>query len=858
MQKNGILIVHHQNLYEKFLTETLMAKNKEFRQDIHYFSEQLKLKLSRMLKYRTTFIEASSGAGKTTAVHDFFSKCVNRSEIIWFIASEEPVTYCWARFCGQLSKIDPVAGERLRLTGFPSEFNQGAVAQTISDLLCGEETYLICDNFQFLREAIPDSVWNAIINHGGASLHVVILTQPIKNRGLAVLGNNDVLRFSNEDFILTKADMFEYYRMAGVKLSDEEAERLYRHSEGWILPMYLQLEGFIRHGSFEQKLSIHELVNETFWKRLSREDKEALLRLSPFDNFTVRQACFLLETSELPENLSQKLEHGLLIRYDIENRRYFMHAILLEFLRLALLDEPEALQRKVIYRAGEWSASQEQKIQALHFFYKLRLFPEMFNLNLIRSDLLNMTLETGRTGMLKILNDMADNSTNELRLKHALTMISIAYEFFRLGEFLRYKGICSEMKQLLESAEMCERERRNLLGELYIVISFGAYNDIAEMGKSHKLAYELMDVQSSLFQQNAAWTFGWPSVLGMFHRESGSLDSELEQMDLCIPCYSALTGGNGSGADVLFRAEALFNRGFYNRAEKLALKGLAAAERYGQESLWLCANFLLRRIYLLKGNVTSYVSCSNAALEFVNHSSYGLCQMTNDMSEGFLAAVTDDINAVPSWLKNGGLDEKRVLPLTRPFAHIVYGRLLLLQRNEPELILRGEVFLSTAKACRSLLAELYITIYLAVLSNRMGENSESLEYLHHALDIALPDGLLIPFAENCDLFSSAICDVLSDRLGNENIRFEQLSKRISVGKSALQRYRFSIGTPPGVTAREYEVARMASEGKRNWEIAEELFISENTVKFYMKSIFRKLGVSNRLGLKNEINNKKLP
>jgi DNA-binding NarL/FixJ family response regulator len=48
-----------------------------------------------------------------------------------------------------------------------------------------------------------------------------------------------------------------------------------------------------------------------------------------------------------------------------------------------------------------------------------------------------------------------------------------------------------------------------------------------------------------------------------------------------------------------------------------------------------------------------------------------------------------------------------------------------------------------------------------------------------------------------------------------------------------------------LTQREYEVLALIAEGHNNKEIAEELFISEKTVKNHVSNIFRKLNVSDR-------------
>lgn len=48
-----------------------------------------------------------------------------------------------------------------------------------------------------------------------------------------------------------------------------------------------------------------------------------------------------------------------------------------------------------------------------------------------------------------------------------------------------------------------------------------------------------------------------------------------------------------------------------------------------------------------------------------------------------------------------------------------------------------------------------------------------------------------------------------------------------------------------LTAREVEVLKHVAEGNRNRDIAEKLFISEETVKIHMKHVMEKLGASDR-------------
>ncbi len=52
-------------------------------------------------------------------------------------------------------------------------------------------------------------------------------------------------------------------------------------------------------------------------------------------------------------------------------------------------------------------------------------------------------------------------------------------------------------------------------------------------------------------------------------------------------------------------------------------------------------------------------------------------------------------------------------------------------------------------------------------------------------------------------------------------------------------------TPGGLTRRELEILRLVAEGHSNAQLAKMLWVTEQTVKFHLSNIYRKLGVSNR-------------
>jgi DNA-binding NarL/FixJ family response regulator len=66
-----------------------------------------------------------------------------------------------------------------------------------------------------------------------------------------------------------------------------------------------------------------------------------------------------------------------------------------------------------------------------------------------------------------------------------------------------------------------------------------------------------------------------------------------------------------------------------------------------------------------------------------------------------------------------------------------------------------------------------------------------------------------------------------------------------VASKLLRQVSGQAAAGPALSPREMEVLHLLGQGKANKEIAQALTISERTVKFHVRSVFAKLGVSNR-------------
>jgi DNA-binding NarL/FixJ family response regulator len=75
---------------------------------------------------------------------------------------------------------------------------------------------------------------------------------------------------------------------------------------------------------------------------------------------------------------------------------------------------------------------------------------------------------------------------------------------------------------------------------------------------------------------------------------------------------------------------------------------------------------------------------------------------------------------------------------------------------------------------------------------------------------------------------------------------ERMERSAEIMRELVQAIRSDpVMESPALTPREYEILTHLAGGRSNAEIAKATWVSENTVKFHIKNIFRKLGVRDR-------------
>jgi LuxR family maltose regulon positive regulatory protein len=117
----------------------------------------------------------------------------------------------------------------------------------------------------------------------------------------------------------------------------------------------------------------------------------------------------------------------------------------------------------------------------------------------------------------------------------------------------------------------------------------------------------------------------------------------------------------------------------------------------------------------------------------------------------------------------------------------------------------------------------------------------------------MPDEVYMPFVENCDFISALLEQLRTDYIYHMGIG--RILELYEVYRQAATKIleAYSSEDKPKLTQREKEVAELVVEGLTNKEIGESLFVSQNTIKTQLKSVFEKLGVNSRSLLRQYFN-----
>lgn len=808
-----------------------------------YFTERIIEAMKGIFDYPLTIVEAPMGYGKTTAAKEYLGN-VN-ANILWHKTHDSSTYNFWNGFCRLLGHLDERSANNLAELGFPKDsVSLQEALKLIMDIEIPEKTVLVIDDYHLLNSTDAGTFIEFLVVNEIEHLQIVLTTRFIELQSMEELFLKGYLHhITKENFELMPNEIIKYYKLCGIRIGAAEADKLYAITEGWISALYLIMLNYKETGSLITTHNIYKLIENAIYKYFSEDIKEFLLNISIFESFSEAQAVHMWGNENAKKYLDKITRINAFVNYDVRTKTYQIHNIFTNFLREIIEKKDSNYMENLYQKAGSWYMKIGEYLAAMHYFYLAKDSDNL--LSVMELDKANSIANEQKELMIKYFEECPE----EYKQRHLVAMLAYAMSLMTFNEMELFEKVVGEFMVLLQSSSLDPEQIKRLMGEFELLLSFTKYNDMMEMSKHQKKAHELLTEPSVFMDTKGSWTFGSPSVLYIFHRESGTLENIVLDIKEANHYYNQLTNGHGMGGEYVMAAEWNFYQGDFENAEIAVHKALYAAQEGPEPSVVLCALFLQIRLCLMKGDYACILEMFEMMRERIECKKNYIVIHTIDLCIGFVYTCLKQKEKIPEWLVKGDFDSSSIYFQARAFANIIYGRALLINGEYLKLLGIADQLFGIASIFPNILASIYSAIFIASANERIYRREEAINALKQALDMALPDRVYMPFVENCDYIRPLLEELYNQGFYREDItRILEIYKQYQKAIDKITNEHFKEGKPK-LTVRETEIARLAVEGFSNKGIGEKLFISQNTVKTQLKSIFEKLEINSRSLLK---------
>lgn len=812
-----------------------------------YISDRLQKSLQPVSNSALTAITAPMGYGKTTAVNWYLSRLAKDSQALLIRISiySQNLSIFWKSVQNAFS----FAGLNF-LENYDCPEDE-ASAGFLTEILCYqlekcENCYIFIDDFHLLKD---DRVATFLCRMAGRipeNVHLIVASRNhfISDDWIVRLGGR-LHKIEIDDLRLNAGELSAYIRRCGTSLTASQLKQLLKSSEGWFAAVYLNLCSFSKSGELPGKTSdIYQMFSASMLNPLPEDRKEFLSAMGLADEFTEEMAEFITKREDVHQILKMLTRQNAFVTCLNDGQTYRFHHMMKECAFRAFRTLDDSRQAFYYERYGAWYEKHGAYIHALSAYRRNQNFAAI--LRVVQKDAGILLASLKPEEVLEVLNRCPVSVLKEYPLA-ILVLMRCMFNWKNIPKMLELKELL--LASIREHPKLSEEERGNLLGECDLIQSFLMYNDISRMSQFHRSASEKMTRPAISIRSDGGWTFGSPSVLMMFHRKSGDLDKELEEMNQCMPHYYKITNGHGQGAETIMSAEAHFMRGNFVDANIALEKAYTQIQGNGQESIALCCDFLAQRLSicmdikmrntfeerrkeLLQGHNTTWVNIF-------------------DSTCAYYYAVTGQTERIPALFGAHMLSTVNFLAPGRPMMEMIENQVYLAQEEYSKVIGRSESILAMCQALHYDLVALHVQIQLLAANWKLGKTEQALDLLRRSLSQAFPDGILMPFVENYpyieELLKGSFFGI------NENFLF-RITRMGKEWKMRCDQLKKEEAYPPVfkvLSDRELEITELMAKHMSNKEIAQSLFLSEGTVKQYINQIYSKLQIPGDVRVKRK-------
>jgi LuxR family maltose regulon positive regulatory protein len=860
-------------------------------------------KLSEGLNRKLILVSAPAGFGKSTLISDWINR--NRIPTAWYSIdnNDNDVVDFLNYVISALNGIEEGFGQSaLNLLKSPNQTNSESIVNLlINDIISIRKDFLlVLDDFHLIDNKNIFNLVSYFLDHIPDNIHIVISTRSDPNISIArIRSQNQLIEIRSSDLSFSAYEISVLFKKKfGFKLSKDDILRLEAKTEGWIAG--LQLTALSMHGrenvsefildlKGDNRYIMDYLIEEVL-KIQSDITKEFLLQTSILKQFSAPLCNAVLSRND-SQDILDKLERSnmFILPLDKERKWYRYHHLFAFLLSQRLLQNEKSTVEGIHNKACEWFEENGMFDIAIEHAIAIKKYSK--SIQLLDGIIENMWENGLHDAILKYGDIIPDEFIKESAtfcLYYSWIMIS-AGEIHKAEPFLLSAE--KSTKKLIH-AENSSKEtvqyNKKFLGK--ISVAFAALNSHENLsGKTLACGKTAMEYLS---EDDPLW-LGWTwYFIGTEEFAQGNYLEGIKAVNSALE-YSKKSGNFYlmSGTTSLLASHKM-GLGHYKSAYNQCTDLLAFMKRSGYsqiaEAEWSFAGlFLVRSIVLcawadfdeaLEDAKIAYHLCKDGKdiyqkiatiivysyILYLHEDKTGADDKFSEADDNmkqyksspfivtiyigwkiYLLVESNKLDEANEFAKENGLGINNKISYENENSYIYYTRLLLAnyKLDDAALVLSDLYALATAGKRVETLVQL--KILSAMISKTAGKQAEAVADMIEAMELAAEENLLVHFLLDIDFTNDLLKEAYKI----------QATKKTKIPKQFIEKLKLAIENKGKIkkvhaegelSNRELDTLKLIAENLSNQEIADNLFISLNTVKTHVKNILLKLEADNRL------------
>lgn len=822
---------------------------------------------------RLVYIVAGAGYGKTQAVHKYIEQ--QPDAVVRWVQLSDGDNLCshyWERIAHAVSKDNGVMAAQMRQLGFP---DTPARFKQFKDILRDTEhkhrkVFIVLDDFHLIHSKDILNFTERCINAQTPNLCVFILSQnepeinivSLLSKGAASLITEDMLRF-------TKAEAEDFFIQCAVPICTTELLQLMEVTKGWALALnmlatnLMKTPNNLQYALGAMRQSVFKFLETDVWRDFPQKVQKAIVKLSLLAELPVAPLqSFAEEWDALKSTpgLTSFIWHSSLTN-DIK-----INPIYLEFVQSKLDTLTWEEKQQTYAKAATWCAENGFFMDAIGYYAKLRQFASITKT--FFSYPFKLPLDVSEY-FLELLQNLNPDSREEKDPQFLfLTNYFIPLLLVGAGRYEEAERRCND---IVKTWETVDTPLANIL--LYMTYSNLTYIDMYNCTLTHSyLAPMHLEKSVDYFKRSVlpatdvATAFinadirSFACLVGA-GAPFAKLDEFLEATRQTERLIEETRHSVYAGYEDLLICEYAFFKNQPDTARNHAHKAIAKANAKKQYSIALLAEKYLLRIAAQQGDHLLVKEALKQMHSYLDIPDFSSRQLYYDLYTGAFYALVGLPQLVPRWIIT---DEKELYPGIKIPSRELYASALY-------YITAKQYHQALAILCASyprpprerlLFGEVRILLLTAVAHIRTGDGASAMASFEKAYHLSF-DGVLEMFFVELGRELHPLASMAESETNIPKTWLQTIDRKASIYAKKTAMVTTALKAEMGIkemvalSTREKEVLNDLYQGLSRDEIAENRFLSVNTVKKTLQSIYVKLDAGNsvdavRIALENNL------